>query len=432
MSQSWGVLRPYRQLARIPHLPALLGWSLLGRLHVTGTALALSFLIAGWTGSYTLAGVVGGALALGQGLSGPSRGRSADRRSAPRLLVATGLLYGAGLAMLGVLPALLPAAAWPVEPLLALLTGLAMPPVSQVSRAAWPRLASGAARESLYAVEATLVELVFAAGPVLISVTVALAGATAATALCGGFAVLGALGFAGVLRRAGLARPVGAGEVAGPRPGRRRSVLLIRGVLAAVAVSMFLIAALEAVDMVVVAWARDRGTPATAGVLGAAWALGSAAGGLIAGGLGGTPRLPLRAAGTALGVLALVPVLPPVSPASSPWLLGVVLAVGGMAISPALAANNSRLSALAPEGRRAEVFGWVTTAITAGPTFAAPLAGWLLDRAGAAASAGGAAVLAVAATLCALAVPGRHDVTKVTVSGNDGVSACAVGEDRHT
>jgi MFS family permease len=199
---------------------------------------------------------------------------------------------------------------------------------------------------------------------------------------------------------------------------------------AAAGVAMFLIAALEAVDMVVVAWARQQHAPALAGVLGAVWALGSAAGGLIAGGLAGAPRLPLRVAGTALGVLALVPVLPPVLPAASPWLLGAVLAVGGMAISPALAANNSRLGALAPEGRRAEAFGWATTAITAGPTFAAPLAGWLLDRAGAAAAAGGAALLAVAATGCALGVPAL--VGNVTGRGQDEVSAAAVGEDRNT
>ncbi|MBY8852565.1 hypothetical protein K7G98_31790 [Saccharothrix sp. MB29] len=56
------MLRPYRELAGVPHLPWLLLWSMLGRTHLPATPLAVSFLMAGWTGSYAVAGVVGGAL----------------------------------------------------------------------------------------------------------------------------------------------------------------------------------------------------------------------------------------------------------------------------------------------------------------------------------------------------------------------------------
>ena len=43
------MLGPYRRLAAVPGLLSLLAWAMLGRLHVAGTALSMSFLIAGWT-----------------------------------------------------------------------------------------------------------------------------------------------------------------------------------------------------------------------------------------------------------------------------------------------------------------------------------------------------------------------------------------------
>jgi MFS family permease len=413
-----GVLRPYRQLAAVPHLPSLLTWSLVGRLHMSGTPLAVSFLVAGWTGSYAIAGLVGGALALGQGVAGPLRGRAVDRSSAPRLLVAAGLVYGVGLGVLGVLPA----SAWPVAPGVALLVGLAMPPANQVSQAIWPRLVHGSAREAVYAVEATLQELLWIAGPVLAAWAVAAVDARFAVALCAAFATLGALGFAAALRRADLATPA----VRHPRKGaRQRSVLAAPGIPRMIVLWMCLIGAVLSVDMVVVAWARNQGMPQLAGVLGAVWATGSAVGGLVAGGLAGAPKLALRTAGLAGGLALLVPVLPPVLDPSSPWLVGAVLMVGGAAIAPTLAACNSRLGVLAPEYRRAEVAGWVAAAATAGSSMALPAAGALLDQVGPAASAAGAALLAAIAALLALRVPAKMATGAEQADTRQGVGVTA-------
>jgi MFS family permease len=109
------VLRPYRELARVPHVLGLLTWSLVGRLHMTGTPLAMSFLIAGWTGSYAVAGLVGAVLMAGLGVAGPVRGRVADRRGAAGQLVGWGVIYGAGLTLVALVPTWLSPGWWPVE-----------------------------------------------------------------------------------------------------------------------------------------------------------------------------------------------------------------------------------------------------------------------------------------------------------------------------
>ncbi|MBK0865880.1 MULTISPECIES: MFS transporter [unclassified Saccharopolyspora] len=64
---------------------------------------------------------------------------------------------------------------------------------------------------------------------------------------------------------------------------------------------------------------------------------------------------------------------------------------------PLPTAANSRVGELAPEHRRAEAFGWYTSAATAGAAVAAPLSGALLDATGPAAAAAVAAGFAVGA-----------------------------------
>src|SRR3712207_5789095 len=59
-----GLLGHYRELFTVPHLPGLLSWSLVARLHLACTSLVITFLVAGWTGSYAVAGLVIGALTV--------------------------------------------------------------------------------------------------------------------------------------------------------------------------------------------------------------------------------------------------------------------------------------------------------------------------------------------------------------------------------
>ncbi|MCE7005951.1 MFS transporter [Kibdelosporangium philippinense] len=396
------MLQPYRELAAVPRVPGLLTWATLGRLHMTGTPLAMSFLVAGWTGSYALAGVIGAALLTGLGVAGPVRGRTADRRGAAGLIVFTGVCYGVGLAVLAFIPVWLPSSWWPLMAVAAFTVGLFNPPVIPVGRAIWPRLLSGSALNSVYSVDATLTELMYAVGPILAATLVAAVNPEVSLVISGALATMATLGFARMLKLAGLGGPVPTTQ---HTKSQRAGLFNVRGVIASLALSFFLVSALLMVDMTIVAWARNVGLPILAGVLGAVWAVGSAVGGLVAGGMTGKPNLTRRVVLNLVGVAALVPVLPPVHDPASPWLIGLVLLLGGAAIAPAVATANARLGELAPETRRTEAYGWLSTASTAGFAFAMPTSGFLLDHGGPSFAAGGAVVMAVFGVLLAMRIP---------------------------
>ncbi|MET0234700.1 MAG: MFS transporter [Kibdelosporangium sp.] len=397
------MLQPYRDLAAVPRVPGLLIWTMLGRLHLTGTPLAMSFLIAGWTDSYALAGVVGAALMAGIGVAGPVRGRAADKRGAARLLVVTGICYGVGLTLIAFLPGLLPSAWWPVMAVAAFVVGLGNPPVIPVSRAIWPRLLAGPTLNSVYTVDATLTELLYAVGPLLAAFLVALVNPAFAIIITAVLATAGALGFAKMLSLAGQAGPVP--EPSGQGKRVRAGLLTAPGILASLGLALCLVAGLLMIDMTIIGWSRDSGAPILAGVLGAVWAIGSGIGGLVAGGLPGTPRLTRRVLLNLLGVVALVPVLPPVFDPASPWLVGLVLLVGGAAIAPAVATSNARVGELAPPERRTEAYGWLSSASTVGFAIALPGSGFLLDHGGPAFAAAGAVVFVLLGVLLTLLIP---------------------------
>ncbi|WP_460961300.1 MFS transporter [Parasphingorhabdus pacifica] len=396
------MLRPYRLLGDIPHAIELVSFALIARLHVPALPIVLTFLVVDWSGSYATAGAVAGALTVGQAVAGPLRGRAADRRSGPKLLVVTGIGFAFGLGAITLLTmpgGFLPASWWWLALPVASLTGLSFPPVGQITRASWSRIAEGPAREAAYAIEATMQELVFVAGPMLFAFVVAFFGPVWASALCGLWSVIGPSLLGIALWRAGLSRPPGSGHGRGRIPGD--SLFTVPGFVPVLGFGTTLIAGVIATDLLIVGWARELAAPQLAGVLAAVWASGSLLGGLLAGARVGPPRLWPRAAMVVLGFVVLVPSLPPIADPASPWLVGMLLLIGGMAIAPTLAAANSRLAELAPGRRRAEAFGWWTSATTAGGALASPLAGWLLDIAGPAAVAAASAGLTMVAVFFA-------------------------------
>ncbi|GAA1105624.1 MFS transporter [Nocardiopsis composta] len=397
----------YRRLFAVPDVGSLLFWSLAARLHIGGMPIAVTFLVADWTGSYALAGMVAGGLTVGTALGGPIRGRMADRQPNDRLLLVSAVVYGGGLTAM----AMLPAALWWAAVPLAVFTGVFQPPATQIGRALWPRLTSGPVRQTMFAAEATLQELLFIIGPLLAAMVVGFGGGRTGLLVLGAIACTGAVGFALALRRAGHTLPPRTSETgggSGEPAGRRRSLLTDAQVLLVICVIMLMVAGLGSIDLAMVAWSRELGTPGYAGGLMAVYSLGSLVGGLIAGTLAGRPRIPRRAFGTAAGALLLVPLLPPVLHLPTPWLIGPVLFVAGLAIAPTVAAVTERVGDLAPPDRRGEAYGWMTTATTGGISLASPLTGWLIDLGGIALGVAGAAALAVLGALLTLGMKVRR------------------------
>ncbi len=401
------VLANYRRLFAVPHVTSLLVWSLTARFYTPGLMIAVTFLVEGWTGSYTLAGLVAGAFTLGIALVGPLRGRMADRGGSDRLVLVCGVVFTLGLFAL----ALLPASLWWLSLPLALGTGLFGTPANQIVRALWPRLTRGPERQAIYAAEATTQELLFVFAPVLTAAVVAMAGPRQALLMLGVLGLLGAVGFAWALRRAGVTGPAPVeealeGEAAekGDK-GPRGSLLFHPALCLLFAMCLLIISGVVGMDLVIVAWANELGAPQYVMVLASVWALGSLVGGAVSGMLKGAPRLTLRAFAAALGMAVLIPFVPPISHLPTPLLITPLLFVSGLALAPTLAAMMGRLGDTAPSHRRAEAFGWMSTAMSTGAAVAGPLTGALVDTNGIAGGTVGAASLVLLAAVLTLFLP---------------------------
>ena len=109
--------------------------TLIGRLPIGISGLAILLYVRDVTGSFGAAGIATGALALGSALGAPLQGRVVDRRGVAMLLP---LATVHALGLLGVWAAGSLEAPAGVLAGLSLLTGAAMPPVSSVLRSRWP------------------------------------------------------------------------------------------------------------------------------------------------------------------------------------------------------------------------------------------------------------------------------------------------------
>ena len=127
----------------------MLGWSLLGRLPLGMTPLALLFLIRGEGRSYAAAGIVVALYAVAVGVGAPIAGRQVDRFGPTPVLriraVAYALLAGSVVTLAVLDAGIVPIAA------AAALGGLALPPLSSTVRIVWPRLAPDELRSTAYA-----------------------------------------------------------------------------------------------------------------------------------------------------------------------------------------------------------------------------------------------------------------------------------------
>lgn len=364
--------------------PAFLA-SLVGRLSLGMTSLAILLLVRQSTGSYGAAGVVSAAYAIAFAVGAPTRARSADRRGPVSVMLRCAVIQPLALVALAVLAA----RDWPVGVLLApaVVGGLFVPPLGAVMRALWAARLPVSALPTAYSMESVAVELCFVAGPGLVAGIAVWIGPAAALIASGAVSMAGGIGMA-VSRGVTSVRP-------------HEDVVRHRaGPLASPAVQTLLLtilwvgASFGAVEVAMPAFAEETGSrPATAGVLLAVWSAGSMIGGLVYGGLTSTRphATQMRYLVTTVAVASAFPLLAP-----GPVSMGIALLLYGSTIAPFMACNSVLLGAAAPRGTTTEAFAWSSSMIFAGVAIGTSAAGILIDHAGATA---GLVVTAVAGAL---------------------------------
>jgi MFS family permease len=428
--------------------------TVVGRLPLSMAPLGVLLLVQAVHGSYSVAGLVTGAFALGTAVGGPWWGSTLDRQPHGKVVLCTSLASSLALATLAL--AVVDERGLALLVTLAATAGLTFPPFGPAMRETWRRaLGHDRLRPAGFALDAVAVETIFVAGPLLLSLFVVRTPAvvpllfTAALLVGGGFGysvtplVRGQGGRrsptrhrdrSSVRRRSGrcprapwslpVTRPEcrpwprqrggGRGTCDGDVPPTWRTA----GMLPLLAVAAAMSIGFGHIDTSLAATAnRALGQPADLGWLFTAIAGGSAIGGLLYG-VRRPPwqehrRLPRLLAGFVLGLVPLPLLLrvehPPL------WALMCALVVAGLSIAPTLIISQNVVDRLSHPHRVSEAQSWLSTASTTGAAAGTATAGLLVDRLGISWSFAGA-VCAAAAACCAAAL-GQPSWTAVLKHG---------------
>jgi len=385
----------YRALLRVPHARELFLWALLARLPMGMVPLALVLLVRD-----SGAGIRAG----GRDRRCLPRGGSrwiADRRETRRPPRPREDPASAGAALpeppapdraLAVLDA--PTVAIGAS---AIAAGVLFPPVGASLRSLWPRLLEEPElRAAAYALEASLQEVFFVVGPLLVAVVAGIASPSATFVVAAAASAVGTLGF------------VSSAPVRDARPeeeqGRRSllGALESPGVRTVVLISACCGFAFGGVEVAVPAFAEAHGGVERAGIPLALFAAGSLVGGLVAGArISGSSRTLLRAS----ALLLALGLAPPLLAGSLP-LLSLLLFTAGLPIAPLFTAAYGLVDRAARRESAAEAFAWISTAISGGLAAGAAVGGALIDAQGVRASFALGCSAAALAALLALVGPG--------------------------
>lgn len=390
-------LSRYAALFRVPHVRRLVLSGLLARLPMGMIGLALLLLVRDTGGSYAAAGGVSGAYFIATAIGAPIAGRLVDRRGQTRILLPRAVIFPAllgGVCALAVLDAPLA-----LIGICAAAAGALMPPVGASLRSLWPRLfADAELRAAAYALEASLQEIIFVAGPLLVAV---LAAAVSPVLALGVAAAAGGIGTVLIA----LAEPVLAW-----RPEERGAASILgalesRGVVTIVSLSACLGLGFGATEVGFPAFAEGHGGAELGSIPLSLFAGGSLVGGLVAGArVTATPVRLLRFSAVLLTAGLALPLLGWSLPS-----MAVLAFLAGLPIAPVVMAAYGLIDAVATRGTAAEAFAWISTAVFTGFSVGMAVGGTLIDAVGVKASFGlGAAAVALGALVVALG-PGLEE-----------------------
>jgi Major Facilitator Superfamily len=357
-----------RAVLRTPGVVALFAASCVARLPMGALGLLLVLHTEQMTGSYAEGGLASGAYALALGLSNPLLARVVDQRGQTVILRTGAPLAAVAIVALALLPDGTPLGAIVA---CALAAGVTQPPIGACMRALWPELlpANADARHAAYALEGTVLEIVYICGPLAIVAGIGSWSTSAAMVACAVALVAGDLSFSA--HRASRSWR--------PHPEREHhptGALRAGGVRVLVGVFALCGLAVGAVEVAVPAALEGMGHRDLTGLLLGIWGLGSMLAGIGVARAGAAPnparRLAMSLAAWGVAHAAL-------GAAGSPIALTLALLVAGATIAPTFVCANGMLDGLAPPGTLTEAFTWTATGMVAGAAAGSALAGALVE-----------------------------------------------------
>ena len=366
--------------------------SIIGRLPIGITGLAILLHVQAATGSFAFGGAAAACYVAGLSFVAPALGRAIDRWGPRGMLLASGLVFPAALSML----ALASARAAPPSVMLAFaaLAGASFPPITVSMRTYLKRaFPDDGLLATAYSLEAVLIELIFIAGPLIVALFVAFFSAAGAVLFAAGCGLAGTLLF--------LSSPaLRAWQIA---PRTKRSLLgplAEPGFMRLIAVIVLYATAFGLMEIGVTAYSSELQNAALAGVFLGVMSAGSAVGGLAYGSrawrlpLARQFSLSLAVMGLGLGALALP---------WDAWGFGLWSVVAGVAMAPTLIIQSMLIAKIARPEHSTEAFTWSSSALLGGVGIGLAGGGALLERYSSHAPLAAAAAGALLAALLARA-----------------------------
>jgi MFS family permease len=352
----------YWSLLRTPGVARIIAAQLTARF--PGGMLSLAFLIhiERAYNSYATAGIVLGAMSVGQAIAGPLTSRLMGRLGMRPVITATMVVCVGAIVTMALVPL-------PVIGLLLVgfLAGLANPPIQPAVRTIYPKMVNSRQLTPLFSLDASAQEIIWVVGPVVATFVSIQVSSVSGILLAAAFMLGGGIWF--------IALPE-LGRVRIPRSKRRLGVVLTRpAVLLSTVVGFMLIAACAAVEASVVA-SFGHGSGSSGWVL-AIFSVGSLVGGLTFGHVPIGPwalarRMLLISVGMGLAALS-----------GDFWWLSGMLFIAGIGIAPALTVLFAIVSASVRFSDTAEAYGWVGTGQLIGAALGSAVAGFIIDHYGA-------------------------------------------------
>ena len=374
-------MKSYAELMRIPGVARLLCAQLLARFPGGMLSLGLLIHIEGIFHSYGVAGLVLASLSVGQAISGPLTSRWMGAWAMRPVLILTSSVCAVALCILALAP--LPVVGFMI---VALICGLSYPPIQPAVRTIYPKIVNSRQLTPLFSLDASAQEIIWVAGPVLVTFVATQISSTAGILMSLVFLVGGGIWF--------ITSPE-LGRVRIPQSKRRFGVVLARpSVLLITIVGILVVGCFAAIEAGVVSMFGE-GSP-DAGFVLAIFALTSLVGGLA---FGHRPisrwalarRMSVILLGSILAVFAF-----------EFWTIAGALAIAGLMVAPALAVMFAAVSSSVRFSDTAEAYGWVGTGQLLGAALGSAVAGFLIDAQGSTGGFWTAALLAAVAVLLAV------------------------------
>ena len=342
-------------------------------------SIAFLIFVVKHTGSYSAAGMVLGAMSVGNALAGALTSRLLGNWGVRRMVMGTAVICSLAITAMALIPMSVPTLV-----ILGLIAGAAYPPVQAAVRTLYPRLVPEKDLGPLYSIDASVQELIWIAGPVMVTFVSIQISEVLGVMLTVAFFLGGGLWFV-------TTKQVRELEI--PRNESRYGAVLKRPiVLVNSLISITFIAAFAAAEAGVVAIFGD-GNSQSGWVLGV-WAFGSLVGGLALG------HLPIAPWSLSRRMIIVLVGLSAALISHDFWWLCITLFISGFGVAPILSLLYSTVSATIAFSETPEAFGWIGTGQLIGAALGSAIAGFAIDHLG----SGSGLVTALAFTVATLLI----------------------------